>query len=842
MLSLIAQAPRPAAAWQAPPSAIPVDVELPWLRIDFKHDTPGADALPIDFYQGEVHTAATASITPRGLVDLPEISIGHRLDPRLLELLGSDGMTCALETAQGVLTRDPRSAAHRAVSDEILWRVRLPGAADHAHDTGWVEVKVPERVSSGNPGTLKLSIHGWSRLRTRVGAGVFRGALLLTLKNARLQGGEPLRLSQPLTVVIAGSRVVAAELEPKGEKAFRVGTRPVARVEIESVTTAKTAEPDELDPGWWLQLDQTGRDGPPCLARFPLPFRENKAAGSVLFRMGEAGDDRCWDTVETPDGYYRDENWKNEVILQHVERSSKQPAPGDVSVLRYTISTYLPDCFQTGTIEGEVSWDPTATGKPVPRHPDRPAGEVATSKLLGPIEVLSGLRASTDMPVTGEIFWVWAVIDLGAIPNGESLAEGLPRELSADVWKDDAASKEWKVSRSVQLVRQEPSPIEPKVVRYRNDPDAELLLTLEKTGRYKIKLATGNEPTPEGQPRTAPPKELIALLADAEVSLRVVLEGEAEAPRFDREHPLKVFTDRQPFWWGFTGEPGFTPPHENVRDPEPGQYQVTSTRAIGFRWAASLGDKLMKLRFQGFFHEQTDPTDPAPAGEPIAVGKRYDNVQPPNPHLAMIGRSGDKPDDHEPVAEAADPVDLKEGADVPRRYYDVHVDLNSDSAVRQQARKSGTRPLLARFVVIGIDGEGKPFGRAYVHRFDLAVMSIWDEIGRTLNPEVLGLVVVVLVLGILFLSNRAAKRKRKARAATAAAAAQVAQDQSPTATGGDGDYLSGLDPTPPDQHGHDQPVHHPPPKTPSGPAPAAPSYLDNLPSGPEDGGGPSYLD
>ena len=410
-LVLLVQARSQAVAWQKTPTSPGADADLPSWRIDFKNEGPGPSdtlALPVDVYKGNSpREQATVRVTPQGDVDLLEIPIGQQLHSKLLDQFN---LTCKLEPSSGVLTRTPAPRASRVETDSIPFRVRSPGEVD---ESGWIEVKLPKEPIT-KVGKLGLSIHGKDALFSRVGAGVFSGRLELRLENEHLNGGGPVLLSQRLILLIAGSRIIAATFEPSSIKESRVGMRPVARVELESVhhLVDPTAR-DELDPGWWLQCNQLCGDSPEpvVLCRLPLPLLEDKTVGTVVFKMGEQSNNLCWDAIETPEGYYRDENWRNEVILQHHDHGNRERPVAGVNVQCHTIDAYLPDAFRTGVLSGDVYWDPAASGKPVPRRPTQPGGELARSRSLGPVHVRSGLRTSTDMPVIGERIWVWAVVD-----------------------------------------------------------------------------------------------------------------------------------------------------------------------------------------------------------------------------------------------------------------------------------------------------------------------------------------------------------------------------------------------------------------------------------------------
>lgn len=659
-----------------------------------------------------------------------------------------------------------------------------------------------------------------------------------TLRNPNIQGGETLRLNQPLTVVIAGSRVVSAELGTPGSKTFRVGTRPRATVELESVEVGSSPT-GRLDPGWWLQLFQkTRKGGDLVLARLPLPFELGKATEPDVFPMPDDPSSRFWDAAGMPAGYDRVEDWKDELIFQRLVPGSNLTGRDQVRIHRHTVITDLPDCFRPGELRGVVS-----------RKSDASAAAVA-SKALGPVDVLSGLRASTDSPLTGETVEVEAVIDLGAAPYSRTKPEALPEVISAEVWKKDPGSRKLAPAGSVDLqIQRQADPLnKPELVRYLGDLGREDD-AFGEPGEYQLRFYTGERASPEAEPtpagpriKTAPPGGWVGDLRDVTLTLRVLVEGNPEPTPFDSDNALKVFTDLQPFWW-VSGEPGFPAPFENERtprgtDPGQGKFQVVTAQALGFRWPESGDAKSMSLRYQGVFH------DPARGDPPTTVMKRYPNGVAPNPNVEVRRWGGDSG----LTAEAAREVGRGEFTPLngSRQYLDIHVDLNAlDAAQRDRARKPEERPLLARFAVVGIDRGGRPFGRVFHRPFVVSVRSLWDELGDAVPWEVVVLVAAILAFAVVVLYKRFAKKTRKAHAP------RPTHDPSETGPTDEGDYLSGLGPTSdgPDHHRHARPAtppasdaHPGAPPPPSSPT-QEPRYVEGDLSEPGgDAGGPSYLD
>jgi hypothetical protein len=844
-------------------SQIKIEIPVAW-RIDFKKVEPGSsNSVPVEFFVYE-RSARNPQPDKRSntadVFELPPIRIRDELHPELLKLLRADGMECKFEASKdsGILRRRP--SQQLGAADVIDVRIKVPGEKNDEDKPGWIEVKVPERISIENDGTVAVSIHNWNGLRARVGAGVFTGSLTFVLSNKDLHGGEPIRIIQPLTVVIAGSRLMSAAVEwtdkkpESGEQVVRAGMRPISHVDIESVEADGPDSTGGLDPGWWVEFSEKVTERPDILlARMPLPIRDNKASEGAVFRLAATGNDWCWDTVTLPpDGYRRAQDWNNEVILQRV---SDKPKPfNEVEHVRlglHTIETYLPDLFRPGALQAEVFWGPTPTGDDSARARNGGMTESTTRRQLKPIPILSGFRASTDMPVTGEDFWIWAIVDLASISD-QNLTP--PEELSVEVLKEDvSANKKRDHFDYIVLKKQPGESVEPKLLRYR----AIYRFVEGKTGKYQIRLYTGPEQISESQTIKPPPDGLKAELLTAELPLRVILEGETaeNAPKFRWETPLKVFLGHQPFWWLWVDEPGFTDPYGNTRDPD--DKSLKTKHALSFRWQALENDKLMGLRYRGIRHDQTkdrpqnaeDDQGEAPPLEPTVLGGKYDQDQPTNPTIRMTewdSEAGDSGYRSNKFVEETAFLELKnQGAQGPRRFFEFHVDLPSGSdEQKEQARteglKDGPKPLAARFLITGIDSDERPIGRVYTRRFSVTVENFWDELWQVVSWHWVALAALILAFVIAILRRRATKRKRKA-----ARAAQAAQNEMASASDGEENSLGGLHPAPPDYE-LDQPgqpaAPGPPPPAPQKPRAAPePSYLDNLHSE-EDTGGSSYLD
>ena len=816
-LCLTALNPGPALAWQG------TDQDLPLWRADFKKADPGVPDVnqPPPLYLVRENNRKLETLKPdtEGVVKLPEVPIKAELHERLLEVLGDDGLRCVLEKSSGVLTRTPRSPSHQPEDD-----IPLLIAEDPAIGAGWVEVNVPGKITKDQPGAIKLSIHGWKELSRRVGAGVFSGSLTLVLSNKVLQDGEPIRVSQPITIVISGSRVISVDVP----KSLRVGLKPGVRVELESVELVDTVEqdaPHELDPGWWLQLDEPRKQNVVARLPLPLPYPATDPAGKVIFRISEKEldrkwmtDDRGWDTIEVPRqlGYELADEWKDQLILQRIERLEQaadlSPLP-HVRVQRHAVSTFLPACYKPGSLEGLVYWNPSTTDRTVPSDPVDPRKEIASRKSLGTIAVASGLYVSTDMPISGEIFSVW--VDL----SQEMPPEKMPAELTVDVVFEDAATRESIPLKPITLVRK---PVESTLARYQGQG------AFDVPGHYKIKLNRGGEQNP------LPPEW--PDLSQAELPMTVLIEGEKDAPPFEDDSPLKVFTDGEPFWW-VSGEPGFPSSYKN--DRRPSGYHVNTNQAMSFRLAPGQNYQSMKLRYEGIFF------DPTSNDQPTVAARRYEGT-PPNPGLKLISFVDETgvplPSPEEGIDEGK-LIPLKEGEAGSRKYFDLNVDLKKlSSSQRDKLRSEGNQLRLARFVFMGLDAKDRPVGRVYSRRFKVAVRSQWDEFWDKVDPTVLALIGLLLVILIVILYKRRRReleRKRKARAAQAAH--DLHTTTSTSATGHDRDYFSGLE-TMVDEH---EPPPSPPSKTPKGPTnpppKAEPSYFDDPGHG-EDGAGSKYLD
>ena len=760
------------------------------------------------------------------------------MHPKLLELLRDDGITCDLEVgggSAGVLTREDSNGAHsKDDADRIRLRKLKVGETNDTDPSGWIELAVTNTIRTGQDAKLKLLIHDWRALRQRVGAGVFTGALTLTLQNRMLHNNEKLRIRQPLTVVIAGSRLVPDERKDAGTKTVRVGTRLTTRTVIESVEPDDATAANELDAGWWLLLTEEKHDrdaGDTVLLRLPLPIRETKDKSNILFRVPQNGGMHCWDTIEeVPElGYRRIDYWKDELILQHrPNRGADLSKWGHVRIHRDEILTYLPACFKPGTLREEVFWDRrSATDNPDRALPGRAPRRASSFK------VLSGLRASTEMPVTGEKFWVWAVIDLGSDPGKRPALE---EALCALVWNEDVTTKGRTLVDTIRLVKQADNPAEPNIVRYLGVHQFQK----EQTGSYKIKLFTGDEEQARSasseQECAVPPKELVLALGNAELSLEVTLDGEPESPRFTSEHPLKAFVGKVPFWPWF--EPEFSAPGYDNERSEEGRWVLTK-QAMSFQWPSAPKNETIDLRFQGVFRNQTRDSL-----QPTELGPKHNN-NPPEPHVAVMGWVGKSEQNAASPKEVPEQeiIGLKPGAD-SRQVFDLRVDLEKFSDAQLEEARSSDRnrwPLVARFAMVKLDSGGKPVGRVFSRRVEVLVESFWDELLYVLwsDEVVFGGLILAVLAGIVVRS-----RRKKARKARVAKALQALEERPQHTAGGEADYGAVLDPMPA-AHGRDELMAPSSPQStqaPStSPAPSEPSYLDDPRPGGGDAG-PSYLD
>ncbi len=814
---------------------------LPLWRVDFKKADPSAPNInqPPSFYRvrNDERKPETPKIDSDGVLRLAEIPIKAELHEGLLNVLGDEGLTCVLENRSSVLTRNPPSASHQP-DDDIPLQTGPPADTN----VGWVEVNVPEKVTKDRPGTIKVSIHHWGELSRKVGAGVFRGSLTLILSNKSLplQGGEAIRVSQPLAIVISGSRVIAV----KGPEALGVGVKPEFHVAIESVETDEPNASYRLDPGWWLELNEAKNHS--RVARLPLPLQlpaqETDPGGKVRFRLTDKEvdpdrktetEDRGWDTVEVPRelGYDLADEWRDQLILQHLERGPNLSELPQVRIHRHQVDTYLPACYEPGTLEGLVYWDTATADKTAPLAPSDPTKPIATRRSLGSIKVASGLNVSTNMPITGEVFSVSAVIETGTDLTQEGALKEVPDHKDVELLEDPANPTRLD-DRIIRLDWMDVDPSKPTIARYQGRR------ALQVPGHYQIRVYRGGGPTDEPLVPFPPNWPDIS---QVNVPLSVLIEGEPKAPPFEDENPLKVFTGGEPPWWVW-GEPNFETPHENFRPPE--KRQTNTNQAMSFRLAPGHTFKSMHLRYEGVFF------DPAANDPPTSAVRRYSS-QPPNPAL-MVFSWNDK-SVHPRTVEEVDEARVKEGAsfpldlggDGPRPFFDLQVSLKQLSADQLQLeQKAGKQLRLARFVFMGLDGQGRPIGRVYSRRFKVVVRSLWDELMDAVPPEVLALLGVGVVLGIAIIyriRRRKLERKRKALAAKAAEA-EAEAEASPAS---DRDYFSGLEPH--DGEAETSPAPAPAaPKTPRAPTTPSPkpepSYFDDLGPGEDSGAGSKYFD
>ena len=533
----------------------------------------------------------------------------------------------------------------------------------------------------------------------------------------------------------------------------------------------------------------------------------------------------CWDTIEeVPElGYRRIDYWKDELILQRrPHRGADLSKWGHVRIHRDEILTYLPACFKPGKLQAEVFWDPRSATENRDRALPGRAPIRASS-----FEVLSGLRASTEMPVTGEKFWVWAVIDLGSNPGQRPALE---EAYCALVWEEDVTTKGRKLVDAIRLAKQADDPAEANIARYLGVHQ----FKKQQTGSYTIKLVT----TDEEQARLAsfeqecklPPKEVVLALGNVELSMQVALDGEPDSPRFSSEHPLKAFVGKAPFWPWF--EPEFSAPGYDNDRSENGRWVLTK-QAMSFQWPNAPNNETIDLRFQGVFRNQT--RDPL---QPTELGPKHDK-NPPKPRVAVVGWVG-KSDQNATSAQAVaeeEIISLKPGAD-SRQVFDLRVDLEQFSDAQLEEARSSRWPLVARFAIVKLDSGGKPVGRVFSRRVEVLVESFWDELLLVLGSDevVYGALILAVLTGIVVRSRR--KKARKARIAKAL------QERLAPMAGGEGDYGAVLAPRPAGHDRDDLMAPSPPqsmqaPET--SPAPPEASYLEDLRPGGGDAG-PSYLD
>ena len=801
---------------QAAPSATQPDHVMPSWRIDFQKPDPTSPhpLWPPGFSLiGADDSIRAESREPdkNGVLTLPDIPIAAVLPEEVLKLF-APGLSCVLENTASVLAREPGSPEDQPV-DEILLRDKPPDGSE----VGWIEVNVPDKITQGNNASIGLSIHHWDQIVRRVGSGVFRGHLDLSIHHPRFHGNEPIRLRQPVIVVIAGSRVISA----RTANAASYGARPEVRVEIESV---EPTAGDELDPGWWLQMIGPGDPAP--LVRLPLPIRESPTPDGPLFAIPRKGDLLCWDTIEVPQklGYELGGPWKDSretLIFQRRERGPNMTGLRLVEVHRHVVTTYLPPYSLVGKHEGLVFWDPRKAGNDVPPAPADPGKGTATRKTTGSIAVASGLGLSPELPLTKEPVAVSVAIDTRIDLTGKEGTPRLPELLHASVWILDPATREPGFVKWIELDSPVVDPKEPTVVRYRGSA------SLDKPGQYKIRLFPGGDPPPGAEARPAPPPDWPGL-RDLERLVRVAVEGEDPdvAPSLDDDTPIKVFTDGQPFWW-LSGEPGFTSPYKTERRPT--EFQTNTVQAMSFRHVPGQDVQSLKLRFQGLYF---DPTSNDHATDAI---RRHENRRDA-PSLRLFDWPGASGDGHKPFETNVDPgkdFDLKEKIGEARQFFDFDVEINSLSPEQRQGERGRGKQLrFARFALVGVDGSGKPIGRVYTKKFKVAVRSVWDEFWDIVPIELMALLGLAVVIGLAVLHNRIRKKKRKAQA-LASRIPPDGDDPSSHAVAESRDYFTGLDAV------TEEPVSLPDKTAQAAPKPppeADTSYFDKPQPGDEPGG------
>lgn len=807
------------------------DAVLPLWRVDL---VEGHRRVAV--YRGErAFPVVDMSISTGGVGVLAEVGLDDLLPAPTLELFADVPLECGVEG--GVLAR--LSAEGQGAADRVVvGGPNTAAAATAAGAPGWVEATVSATASPADSGRLSLKVHDLQPLVERVGAGVFRGDLTLVLKNPRLQGGRPVRIRQPIVLVVPGGRLISAETTSEGGPGLRLGSTPRVEVVVETVEHAGPRAPGEQAPGWWLQLgmDRGGQD----LVRLPLPMpvskpeKEGGAAGPVFLTSAD-GKTRAWDTADAlPPGFSRGDDWKDQLVLQTVETTPVRLDLPGLAVRRETVRTYLPPCPQPGTLRGEVGWRPA--GRPDATAAAAAAtasGDSNTHRTLGPIAVGSGFLASTELPLAGEPFWLWAAVDYRGTAGADRLVDEAPEALSVDVQKlggggqPNEARDPWVLYKYAT---------EPGVAWYRGEcvvggtggrPDADF-------GTFTARLAP-ELPVESGAGGPVPPP-LAAALAGAEANFRVLIQGGAGPPP-EEAQPVKVFLGRSPIWWGLFGEPGFDDGHVNVRD----EGSVTSTRAIDFFRTPVGDDPPVQVRFQGLFLDQTTE------GGPAAVGARHQNDPATGPKLSVRSWTGlerEGPPDVEQRATVAEgtSMTLTPAAGGPHQYFDLHADVRGLGPAAQEQARQGVSPLLARFAITGVDAKGRPFGRMYDHRISLAVRTQVDEFWEVVDPWQLAMGgTAVLVLGWLLFRRG---RKKKERAARRERERQRERDRERTNSDLDGpiDYVQGVEAPRHDGSPFDQSatadtdadvLSSGPSSTPRGQAPERPNFLDDL--GPDEG-------
>ncbi len=832
-------------------------IPLPEYRIDIAK--PLDSGLAKYFLGGSGEISGTFKKDHQGGLVFPPIAIGAALHENLFEptVLGRSAgesepsLEFRLETSGRPLRLTRKGGNPADPGDTIVLETSgRPGE-------GWIVVGELSRLGRDDRGELSLTLRGADKLLATVGAGIFEGELIFEIRNDRLHDGQQIHLKQPVTLTIAGGRVLPSTVQVKPGSAERVGQSPEVSVVIEEVGL-DSAEA-ELDPGWWLELDQ---DGSP-LVKLPLPLRT--APSDVVFpisrnKPGDAGpQDWAWDPIQVPrePKFELGEDWADPgldaLILQRTQEAPPQEM-GRVRVRRHTITTYLPPLLRVGTIQAYASWRPNDRARPAEGPRSRSSAKSA---------VASGLAVTPTLPLPGETISVVAAFR----PRAGAKAAEPPEILAAELRRMKVPPQDGDPGEFlgfIDLNREGP----PGALRYRGWtrlPASEPSATA--TGTYSVRIYHADDPDLNDveKPEAGAPPDWFESLKDQRCVIRSVIEGESLATDSD-DLTIQVFTDMVPPWW-LVFDPRPKPPHE-FRHPGGAGSEVCTNQANSFGLGLAAREDL-RLSFTGLFF--ASDSDEALTAREVAYPNDKDS---PKIHvLKWQGKSGAthdssndvisqnraqaSPDDpsqtvlltagkSEPKKGGAPKESESSGFDLPkgedRLFLDFDIDITDLPANSSEIEDRRPRLRVARLALVGTDANDRLIGRAYSRRVVVWPRSFWkDEIGSLLvsGDFLAGLAVVLIVAALVIRAIRKWLRGRRGERARPASSAQTETNEAPRSRHpADSDYFGALDPEP------EAPRPAPPPRPeprPPEPRPDA-SYFDDQDPGGASSGGANYFD
>jgi hypothetical protein len=342
-----------------------------------------------------------------------------------------------------------------------------------------------------NEQNLRLKIKEPHKLR----AGVYKGAIVShmhTLQNSNVENP-----SWPVKLIVHGRNVNVefSDVDPQARQpVLRVGRPASVTIRVQTVGCGLGEGMLELR----MQQDPKKEAALSTVLRIPLPLPEPVDTYMDLPNL----------TTALCPAPFCEPAWHKEIIY------TTQSSPNNVESRTYEVRVNLPQCFTTGALEAQVTWESQESS----------GTNGALQALSMRVPVLAGIRVSPQHAMTNESITISVVTD-------QNLGEEVPLAIADDE------------KQEVNLLTAKKVP--PDVLALTNHAIVYRVKTVpRKLGRYTVKLANTMVP----DPATAKDPALIAAWP-SETVFHVPFEQKSTL-----RQPIIVFVDSQPFWWDFLGK------------------------------------------------------------------------------------------------------------------------------------------------------------------------------------------------------------------------------------------------------------------------------------------------